>query len=96
MRGKKWNFLQKPKVSLEKSSSREKEELGHVGRVREEQGAPRARARRQLGTATAGRMSDNPNMSPEQQQERWLEEGKAVVKQQAFLMCVPAPQALAR
>ncbi|MGB1591455.1 MAG: hypothetical protein ACPIOQ_01790 [Promethearchaeia archaeon] len=49
-----------------------------------------------MGTATAGRMSDNPNMSPEQQQERWLEEGKAVVKQQAFLMCVPVPQALAR
>eukprot|EP00287_Rhodomonas_sp_CCMP768_P006598 CAMPEP_0196741404 /NCGR_PEP_ID=MMETSP1091-20130531/39851_1 /TAXON_ID=302021 /ORGANISM="Rhodomonas sp., Strain CCMP768" /LENGTH=61 /DNA_ID=CAMNT_0042087085 /DNA_START=89 /DNA_END=270 /DNA_ORIENTATION=+ len=28
----------------------------------------------------------NDSLSPEEQQERWLEEGKAVVKQQAFLM----------
>jgi vacuolar protein sorting-associated protein 35 len=26
------------------------------------------------------------DLSPEEQQERWLEEGKAVTKQQAFLM----------
>ena len=30
-------------------------------------------------------------LSPEEQQERLLEEGKAVVKQQSFLMCVSAP-----
>ena len=28
-------------------------------------------------------------LSPEEQQARWLDEGKAVVKQQAFLMFVP-------
>ena len=33
------------------------------------------------------------NLSPEEQQARWLEEGKAVVKQQAFLMFAPRPAA---
>jgi hypothetical protein len=42
------------------------------------------RAERRQGTAMSA-----DNLSPEEQQARWLEEGKAVVKQQAFLMCVP-------
>ena len=31
------------------------------------------------------------DISPEEQQARWLEEGKAVVKQQAFLMSSSLP-----
>jgi len=40
----------------------------------------------------AGRAVENmaDNLSPEEQQDRWLEEMKAVVKQQSFLMSAPA------
>jgi len=36
-----------------------------------------------------GASMSTDNLSPEEQQARWLEEGKAVVKQQAFLMFAP-------
>jgi hypothetical protein len=36
-------------------------------------------------------MSGSGDISPEEQQARWLEEGKAVVKQQAFLMSSSLP-----
>ena len=96
LRGKKFNgFPGKTKKGRVKSLLR-----GKLSRPRRQgqggAGSPSSPGAAALGTATAGRMSDNPNMSPEQQQERWLEEGKAVVKQQAFLMCVPVPPALAR